>query len=65
PFERLMEEAVTTFTLTAADDGGTSVTVELRQRLLGWSRLAPFLYKGAAKRQLGEALDGLTSAVAR
>lgn len=65
PFERLMEEAVTTFTLAPADDDGTSVTVELRQRLRGWSRLAPFLFKGAAKRQLGEALDGLTAAVAR
>ncbi|MDW5596675.1 SRPBCC family protein [Conexibacter stalactiti] len=69
PFERLMEEAVTSFTLAPidADDGvvATSVTVELRQRLRGWSRLAPFLFKGAAKRQLGEALDGLASAVAR
>jgi uncharacterized protein YndB with AHSA1/START domain len=67
PFERLMEEAVTTFTLAPTDDGdgGTTVTVELRQRLRGWSRLAPFLFKGAAKRQLGEALDGLTAAVAR
>jgi uncharacterized protein YndB with AHSA1/START domain len=68
PFERLLEEAVTTFTLGPADgdDGAgvaTRVTVELRQRLRGWSRLAPFLFKGAAKRQLGEALDGLQAAV--
>jgi uncharacterized protein YndB with AHSA1/START domain len=66
PFERLLEEAVTTFTLARAGDGdggATSVTVELRQRLRGWSRLAPFLFKGAAKRQLGEALDGLEAVV--
>jgi uncharacterized protein YndB with AHSA1/START domain len=71
PFERLMEEAVTTFTLAPAADGDgdgagdTQLTVELRQRLRGWSRLAPFLFKGAAKRQLGEALDGLADVVAR
>jgi uncharacterized protein YndB with AHSA1/START domain len=67
PFERLMEEAVTTFTLepAAGEDGGTVVTAELQQRLRGWSRLAPFLFKGAAKRQLGEALEGLEDAVGR
>lgn len=60
PFERLLEEAVTTFTLAPAGDGeATVVAVELRQRLLGWSRLAPWLYKRAAGRQLDEALDGL------
>lgn len=66
PFERLLDEAVTTFTLAPAADGsgGTAIAVELRQRLRGWSRLAPFLFKGAAKRQLGEALDGLADAVA-
>ncbi len=65
PFERLMEEAVTTFTLAPAEEGDTVVVVEMRQRLLGWSRLAPFLYKGAARRQLGEALDGLAELVTR
>lgn len=66
PFERLLDEAITTFTLAPAADGsgGTTVAVELRQRLRGWSRLAPFLFKGAARRQLGEALDGLADAVA-
>ncbi len=67
PFERLLDEAVTTFTLApaAGEEGGTEVVVELAQRLRGWSRLAPFLFKGAARRQLGEALDGLDAAVAR
>ena len=39
------------------------MTLELRQRLRGWSRLVPFLFGGAAKRQLGEALEGLDEAV--
>jgi uncharacterized protein YndB with AHSA1/START domain len=63
PFERLLDEAVTTFTLAPAGDGGTEVTVELEQRLRGWSKLTPFLFKGAAKRQLGEALEGLDAAL--
>ena len=63
PFERLLEEAVTTFTLAPDGDGGTVVSVELRQRTLGWSRLAPWLYRRAARRQLGEALDALAELV--
>jgi uncharacterized protein YndB with AHSA1/START domain len=68
PFERLLDEAETTLTLqpdASADAGGpaTLVTLELRQRLRGWSRLVPFLFKRAAQRQLGEALEGLERAV--
>ena len=64
PFERLLAEAQTTIALDAAGDGAaTRVTIELRQRLLGWSRLAPFLFKRAARRQLGEALAGLDAAL--
>lgn len=64
PFERLLSEAETTFTLEPGGDGAsTELVVELRQRLRGWSRLTPFLFKGAAKRQLGEALDGLEAAL--
>jgi uncharacterized protein YndB with AHSA1/START domain len=63
PFERLLAEAVTTLELAPADGAATTVTIELRQRLLGWSRLAPFLFKRAARRQLGEALTGLDAAV--
>jgi uncharacterized protein YndB with AHSA1/START domain len=62
PFERLLSEAVTTFSL-APDGGRTELTVELRQRLRGWSRLTPFLFRGAARRQLGEALVGLELAL--
>lgn len=68
PFERLLAEAVTTVELARADAGGdgeeaTAVTIELRQRLHGWSRFVPFLFRRAARRQLVEALDGLERAV--
>ncbi len=65
PFERLLDEAETSVSLEPAttDAGATCVTLELRQRLHGWSRLVPFLFKRAAQRQLGEALDGLERAI--
>jgi uncharacterized protein YndB with AHSA1/START domain len=64
PFERLLAEAVTTVELAPGDGGaGTTVTIELRQQLLGWSRLTPFLFKRAARRQLADALAGLDAAV--
>jgi uncharacterized protein YndB with AHSA1/START domain len=64
PFERLLEEAATTIELTPAGEGGaTHVAIELRQRLRGWSRLAPWQFRRAARRQLSEALDGLARAL--
>jgi len=64
PFERLLAAAETAISLAPADDGAaTTVTIELCQRLLGWSRLAPFLFKRAARRQLAEALAGLDAVV--
>jgi uncharacterized protein YndB with AHSA1/START domain len=65
PFERLLAEATTAIELVPADGDATSVTIELRQRLLGWSRLAPFLFRRAARRQLADALDGLDALVSR
>jgi len=60
PFQRLLAEAQTAIALEATDGGAaTTVTIELRQRLLGWSRLTPFLFKRAARRQLADALAGL------
>jgi uncharacterized protein YndB with AHSA1/START domain len=64
PFERLLAEAVTAVELAPADrPEATTVTIELHQQLLGWSRLVPFLFKRAARRQLVEALAGLERAV--
>lgn len=63
PFERLLAEAVTAVELAPADGGATTVTIELCQQLHGWSRLVPFLFRRAARRQLTEALAGLDRAV--
>lgn len=67
PFAPLLAAATTTFTLEPADDdaAATVVTIELRQRLRGWARLVPPLFRRAARRQLGEALDGLAAATGR
>jgi len=62
PFERLLVEAETAIAVEPAGEGAT-VTIELRQSLRGWSRLVPFLFRGAARRQLAEALEGLEQAV--
>jgi len=64
PFERLLGEALTAISLEPCDgEPATTVTIELRQRLLGWSRLVPFLFGRAARRQLTEALAGLDAAL--
>jgi uncharacterized protein YndB with AHSA1/START domain len=64
PFERLLAASQTAIQLEPADGGAaTRVTIELRRRLLGWSRLAPFLFTRAARRQLAEALAGLDAVV--
>jgi uncharacterized protein YndB with AHSA1/START domain len=65
PFERLLAEAETTLELTPDGDGATRVAIELRQRLLGWSRLAPWQFRRAARRQLEEALKALERVVGR
>jgi|SRR5215207_11454805 len=63
PFEPLLEESVTAIELAPAGDGATTVAIELSQRLRGWSRLAPWTFGRAARRQLREALAGLERAV--
>ncbi|MGN6188933.1 MAG: SRPBCC family protein [Conexibacter sp.] len=63
PFQRLLAEATTAIALEPTDGAATTVTIELRQRLLGWSRLTPFLFRRAARRQLSDALAGLEAAV--
>ncbi len=58
PFARLLDEAVTEVSLKP-EEGGTRVTIELRRRLRGMSKLGGFLFRRAARRQLDEALEGL------
>ncbi len=65
PFERILAAAETTVLVAPApaDAEETVVTLELRQKLRGWARFGPFLFRRAARRQLGEALDGLARLV--
>jgi uncharacterized protein YndB with AHSA1/START domain len=58
PFERFLASSETAVEL-APRDGGTEVTLSVRQQMRGMARFGGFLVRGAAKRQLDEALDGL------
>jgi uncharacterized protein YndB with AHSA1/START domain len=63
PFERVLNEAVTEIQLEP-DQGGTRVTIELRQKLRGYSRTGGLLLRRASTAKLDEALDGLAKACA-
>jgi uncharacterized protein YndB with AHSA1/START domain len=63
PFERLMQSARTEIVLGPAGEG-TEVAIEVRQKLRGLARFGLFFFRGAARRQLDEALDGLERACA-
>jgi uncharacterized protein YndB with AHSA1/START domain len=58
PFAKVLHERRVEARL-APVDGGTRVTLELRQRGRGWSRLGGPLLRRAAGKELAEALDGL------
>lgn len=61
PFERVLRESVTTAVIEADETGRSRVTLELRQRMSGYSRTGGFLVRRAARRRLEEALDGLAA----
>jgi uncharacterized protein YndB with AHSA1/START domain len=58
PFERVLGDSVTEIALEPVD-GGTQVTIELRQQLRGYSRTGGFLLRRATGSRLDEALEGL------
>jgi uncharacterized protein YndB with AHSA1/START domain len=58
PFAKFLVSSEWEVRLTP-DGDGTEVTLELRQKLQGWSRFAPFLFRRAGRRQLAEALEAL------
>ena len=62
PFERFMTSAEEIVVLEPSGHG-TSLTIEVRQKLRGLSRFGGFMVKRAARRQLDEALDALEQAV--
>jgi uncharacterized protein YndB with AHSA1/START domain len=65
PFERLLRESEIEVALADAPGEATEVTLELAQKLRGVSRLGGFMFRGAARRTLDEALESLEAAVAR
>lgn len=62
PFERIVHSSETGVELDGRD-GQTAVTLYTRERLRGLSRLGSWMMRGAAKRRLDEALDGLERAL--
>ena len=67
PFERFLAEAISEIRLEP-DEGGerrTRVELETRQRLRGAARIGGYLFRGAARRQLDEALTGLEEIAGR
>lgn len=58
PFERVLAQSVTEIVLEPAGEG-TTVTIELRQKLRGYSRTGGWMVKRAAAARLDEALEGL------
>lgn len=62
PFGKHLREARTEISL-APDPEGTLVTITAEHRLRGLSRLGGWMMRGAMRRQIREALDGLTEAL--
>jgi uncharacterized protein YndB with AHSA1/START domain len=62
PFERVLSESVTEIVLEPSD-AGTTVTIEQRQKLRGYSRTGGWMVKRAAAARLDEALDGIERAL--
>jgi uncharacterized protein YndB with AHSA1/START domain len=62
PFADVLTERRVEARLEPAD-GGTRVTLELRQRGRRWARFGRFQLRRAARRELDDALDGLEAAL--
>jgi hypothetical protein len=62
PFERIMRSAEVAISLEP-HNGATEVTLTTSERLRGLSRLGSAMMRGAAKRRLDEALEGIDRAV--
>lgn len=65
PFERVFVSHEVDVGLDPAEGDGTRVTIELRQKMRGASRLGGPLARRSARRQLKTALDGLERALAQ
>jgi uncharacterized protein YndB with AHSA1/START domain len=58
PFQRVLGESIIAIGLSLGAEG-TTVTIEQRQKLRGYSRTGGFLLRRATARKLDEALDGI------
>jgi uncharacterized protein YndB with AHSA1/START domain len=62
PFERVLNEAITEILLEPADADGqtaTRITIAERQKLRGYSKTGGWMLRGATKKKLDAALEGL------
>lgn len=65
PFERFVAESITELRFEPAREvEGTRVELSLSQKLRGWARFGGFLFRGASRRRLDEALANLDGLVA-
>ena len=64
PFERVLSSSVVEARVVDEGDG-SELTLELRQAPRGWARFGGFMLRRAARRQLGDALEGMARAVER
>lgn len=62
PFERIVAASETGVELAGQDDE-TAVTIYTNEKLRGLSRLGATMMRGAAKRRLDDALDGIERAL--
>jgi uncharacterized protein YndB with AHSA1/START domain len=58
PFEWVIDESITEIALEP-EGTGTKVTIEIRQKLRGYSRTGGFMAKRATRTKLDEALEGI------
>ena len=63
PFERILKESRVEIRLEPEGDGATEVRLESEERLRGLSRLGSMMMRGATRRRLDEALDGIDLAL--
>lgn len=62
PFERVLNESITEVLLEPADERSrpaTLITIAERQKLRGYSKTGGWMLRGATKKKLDQALDGL------
>jgi uncharacterized protein YndB with AHSA1/START domain len=63
PFERILKESRVEIRLEPEGEGATEVRLESEERLRGLSRLGSTMMRGATRRRLDEALDGIDLAL--